>query len=309
LRIFYKTLQKTDTEICEIRIGGFMCKVNIVTDSTAYIPANLVAEYCIHVVPLQIIFGEEIFLDGVEITSDQFYEKFQHSRVIPKSSQPSPEAFAKVYRELLEQGHDVISIHISSKLSGTYASALVARDMTNPDRVAVIDSTLTCMGMGFAAIAGAKAAHSGAGLTDCKNLVEDCISRSGAMFALNTLEYLRRGGRIGGAAAFLGSALDLKPIIELCDGVVAPLERVRTIHKAITRLVAILKERIDRPGKVQIAAMHARNPSGAASIIQEVNRVFSPSEINAVFPTEVSPIIGANTGPGTLGIAYMYGIQ
>jgi len=144
-------------------------------------------------------------------------------------------------------------------------------------------------------------------LIDCKNLVEDCITRSGAMFALNTLEYLHRGGRIGGAAAFLGSALDLKPIIELRGGIVEPLERVRTIHKAITRLVSILKERIDRPGVIQIAAMHARNPSGAASIIQEIHRVFSPSQINDVFPSEVGPIIGANTGPGTLGIAYMYG--
>jgi len=285
-----------------------MSKIAIVTDSTACIPESYLSEYTILVVPLQLIMGEEVMLDGVEITPDEFYEKLENSKLSPSTSQPSPDAFVKVFQPLLDEGYDIISILISSKLSGTVASAEIAKNQLGSSRIEVIDSKLTSMAMGFPILAVAKAAKEGATLQECKGLAEATLKRSGAMFTVSTLEFLRRGGRIGSAAAFLGTALNLKPVLELREGVVEPIERVRTHTKAVYRLIELLGERSGRQSPLQVAALHAKSPLGAAKIIEEIRKEYNVSDISEAFCVDISPVLGAHTGPGTLGIAYTYGL-
>lgn len=285
-----------------------MSKVAIVTDSTAYIPDGLKKNYSITFVPLQIIWGDETFLDLVDIQPVEFYERLKHAKVMPTTSQPSPAAFIDVYRGLLDQGYDIISAHISSKLSGTLDSALQARQHFPGARIEVIDSQTTSMALSFSTLATAKAAAQGATLSECKALLEKGCANSGILFAVATLEFLRRGGRIGGAQAFLGTALNLKPILELKNGRVEAIERVRTMSKTIDRLLDLFEERIGGRQPVSIAAMHASAPEEARILLERAQQRFSPGAISEAVITEVSPVVGAHTGPGTMALAYMTGI-
>ena len=284
-----------------------MANVTVVTDSTAYIPSALLAQYQIQVIPLNVIFGEVTLLDGVDISPDEFYEKLKTSKVIPTTSQPSPAAFRDVYEKILDEGRDIISIHISEKLSGTIDSATQAKQMLAVENIEVVDSKLTSMAMGFPVLATAKAAKEGATLQECKALAERSLANSGAIFTVSTLEYLHRGGRIGGAAAFLGTALDLKPILELREGKIEPIERVRTLNKAVDRLLEHFQNRINGRTPVQIAILNAKVPEEANRLLEKARNLFSVSDIDFALISDLSPTIGTHTGPGTLGIAYMAG--
>lgn len=285
-----------------------MSKVAVVTDSTAYLPQELITGNPISVIPLNVIWGENTYLDNVDIHPQEFYERLRTNKVNPTTSQPSPEAFRKVYEDLLEQGFDVISMHISAKLSGTVDSAMQARNELDPERIEVIDSQLTSMALGFPVHAVARAAVEGASLSECKALGENGCQNAGAIFTVSTLEYLHRGGRIGGAAAFLGTALDLKPILTLVDGKIEALERVRTLHKALDKLVVHLKEQTGRKTPLQIAIIHADCVPLGNKLMERVREAYGTSEIDIAVISEISPVIGTHTGPGTVGIAYMAGI-
>lgn len=285
-----------------------MTKIAVVTDSTAYIPKELSNGYQIHTIPLQVIWGEESYRDGIDIQPLEFYTRLQTAKVMPSTSQPSPEAFRQVYQTLLDQDYTVLSIHISQKLSGTLDSAYQARDMIGSDRIVIIDSTATSMALGFPVLEVARAVKNGAGLEELKALAEKAVKTTGVLFVVSTLEFLHRGGRIGGAQAFLGTALGLKPILELRDGRIEPIEKIRTMAKATDRLLDLLVDRIGHRRPIRLATLHANAPELAAELLEKACQRFNPGDIKEAFSTDVSPVVGTHSGPGTVGICYMVGM-
>jgi len=285
-----------------------MSKVAVVTDSTAYIPKNMLEGLLIYTVPLQVVWGEETYRDGIDIQPLEFYTRLKTARVMPTTSQPSPEAFRQVYTTLLEQGYDIISIHISAKLSGTLDSAIQARQMLGNERIELIDSKVTSMALGYLVLTVARAAAQGASFDECKALAYRALDTVGAVFVVSTLEFLHRGGRIGGAAAFLGTALSLKPLLELRDGRVEAVERVRTMRKALERLEELLDERIGTRSPLRLACLHANAPEEAALLMERLKDKYPPARLAEIVMAEVSPVIGTHTGPGTVGVAFMAGM-
>ena len=211
-----------------------MAKTAVVTDSTAYIPAELCKQLNITVVPLSVIWGQETYSDGVTMMPDDFYKRLENSKVMPSTSQATPAAMQEAFSKALEQGYDVMGIFISEKLSGTLASARQAREelASAKDKIALFDSENVAMALGFQALALARAAANGASLKDCQALAERVRPNTGVFFAVDTLEFLHRGGRIGGAHALLGSALGVKPILTIKNGKVDSAGSVRTSKKA-----------------------------------------------------------------------------
>jgi DegV family protein with EDD domain len=282
-----------------------MSKIAIVTDSTAYIPPEIMRGHEIHSVPLQVIWGSETFRDGIDILPEQFYARLAESKVNPTTSQPSPAVFKEVYERLAKEGFDVMSMHISSKLSGTMDSATQARAALPHLNIELHDSLSTSMCLGFQLLTVMRAAEQGASLRECKALAEQARENSGVLFLLNTLEYLRRGGRIGGAQAFLGTALNLKPILEVRDGRVEGIDKVRTWNKAMDRLLEIFEQRIDKRVPVRIGALHGGVSEEAVALLERARQRFGISEVSETVISPVSPVIGVHTGPGVVGLAYM----
>ncbi|RME08068.1 MAG: DegV family protein [Anaerolineae bacterium] len=280
-----------------------MSKVAIVTDSTAYIPADLVEQYAITVMPQVLIWGEETMLDGVDIQPDEFYARLQSSSVMPTTSQVSVQAFRETFEKLTAEGKDVLAILISEKLSGTIASANQALRFLPEGRVEIVDSRSTAMAMGFQVLEAAKAAQAGKSLQECKAVAEAARERTGVIFAVDTLEFLHRGGRIGGASRFLGTALQMKPILEVTGGRVEPIERVRTKKKAHARVVELIAERTAGRGPVKLATLHAAAEEDARALLQAATERLGDVE-ESIF-SEVSPVVGTHAGPGTVGLAYM----
>ncbi len=285
-----------------------MGKVALVTDSTATIPEQFLRQYSIPVAPLQVIWGKETFRDSIDIHPEEFYKRLQTSKSTPSTSQPSPAVFREIYQGLLDQGYDILNVLISSKLSGTLNSAIQARQGFPGANIELVDSDTTSMAMGFPLLAAARAAAQGASLQECRAVAEKGCANSGVLFAVSTLEFLRRGGRIGGAAAFLGTTLNLKPILEVRAGRIEAVERVRTMGRAIDRLLDLFVERVGDRRPVQIAALHANAPEEARLLLERAVQRYNVSEINETVLAEISPVLGAHTGPGTIGLAFTAGI-
>lgn len=284
-----------------------MSKVAVVTDSTSYIPKDIREKYPITVVPQVVIWEGVSYEDDVTITTDEFYRRLRTAKVMPTTSQVSVINMHKAFSTLLEQGFEVLGMFISSKLSGTYQSGVLGKDqLTNgKDKVEIIDSETTAMGLGFQALSVARAALDGASLSDCTALAEKSRAYTGVYLTVETLEFLHRGGRIGGAQRFLGTALNLKPILAVEGGRVEPVERVRTRSKALDRVVEIVAEKCAGKSPIRIATLHADSPNDAKSMLDKIIPMLNP--IETVFAA-VSPAVGANAGPGTVGLAYMAGM-
>ncbi len=280
-----------------------MSKVAIVTDSTAYIPKDYVKEYHITVAPQVLIWKEETLRDGVDISPTEFYNRLQNSDVMPTTSQVSVADFKDIFERLHGEGKEILAILISDQLSRTVNSAELAKQMVPEARIEIVNSKSVSMEMGFHVLAAARAAAEGASLEECKRIAEDAQGKSGVIFVVDTLEFLHRGGRIGGASRFLGTALKLKPILEIQNGRIEPLERVRTKKKAHARLLELIEERVNgKQGAVHLAALHANALEDARQLLTLASRQLEAVE--TIF-TEVSPVVGTHTGPGTIGIAYM----
>lgn len=284
-----------------------MSKVAIVTDSTAYIPKELREKYSITVVPQVVIWEGQSYEDDVTMTPDQFYTRLRTAKVMPSTSQASVVNMHKAFSTLLEQGNEVLGIFLSAKLSGTYQSATLGREQltSGKEKVDFIDSETTAMAMGFQVLAAARAAEQGASFADCKALVEKARAHTGVYLTVDTLEFLHRGGRIGGAQRFLGTALNLKPVLTVESGRVEPVERVRTRRKALDRVVEIVAEKCAGKSPVHLATLHADSEADAKYMLDQITPLVNPVE--SVFAA-VSPAVGANTGPGTVGLAYMVGM-
>lgn len=284
-----------------------MSKVAIVTDSTAYLPEDLVSAYSITVVPLVVIWGEETLLDNIDISPDEFYERLATAKIMPSTSQATIQAFTDVFKELHTQGYDILTLVISSALSGTLDSAIQAKKMFPEVKIELMDSKLTSLPLAYMALSAARAAKQGASLKACKRIAEEIRAHTEVFFAVDTLEFLHRGGRIGGASRFLGTALDLKPILQLQDGKIDALERVRTSKRAHDRLIELLKTSVNGHEHVNMmGVVAAAAPESAAHLLHEIKRNFSPNE---VLTANLSPVIGTHTGPGTVGVAYVAGVD
>ncbi|MEW6243716.1 MAG: DegV family protein [Bacillota bacterium] len=275
-----------------------MARVKIVTDSTADIPPEVARELDIAVVPLYVHFGEDVYKDGVDLTPQEFFEMLTKSRHNPTTSQPSPGDFLEVYKAAKDYD-GVLSIHISSKLSGTYNSAVSARDMLPEMDIRVVDSKGASMVFGLIAIEAAKAAKRGESLDEICALVEKTIAKAKVFFAVDTLDYLHRNGRIGKAQHLLGSLLNFKPILTLEDGYVTSFDKVRGKNKVIPRLVELLRERIGAGGKIKTAVVHSVAAEAAAELAGEVKKNF---QVEEMYITSLGAVIGTHTGPGTLAV-------
>lgn len=278
-----------------------MQPISIVTDSTAYIPDNLLMEYNIKVAPQVLIWDDATMLDGVDISPTQFYERLKTSETMPTTSQATIASFKEIFEPLVAEGHEILAILVSDKLSGTIQSAVQAKGLLPDARIEIVNSESTAMALGFQVLAVARAAREGKSLDELAKLAKETVNRSGVVFAVATLEFLHRGGRIGGASRLLGTALSLKPILELRDGVIEPVERVRTKSKAHARLLDILDERVAGRTPVRLAALHSVAEMDAREMLDKASARLSPVES---FVTDLSPVVGAHVGPGLVGMAY-----
>ena len=281
-----------------------MPNVTIITDSTACIPQDLVKQYKIHVAPQQIIWGTDTYRDGVDIQPDQFYERLKNSKESPRTSQASPGVFKEIYTEALSHSDALLVIVLSSGLSQTYNSAMLAKNDLPNAKIEVVDTRLTSMAMGYMCLAAARLLAEGKSLDEAKKKVENMIPMANVVFTVDTLDYLHRGGRIGGAARFIGNALNFKPVLNIKDGKVDALERVRTKKKAVEYIINVVAERTADKGPVRLAAIHANAESEAKELLEAAAARMKPVE---KMIAAVSPVIGTHTGPGTVGLAYSVG--
>lgn len=268
--------------------------VAVVTDSTAYLPEGLAEERGITVVPLQVTMGERTALEGVDLTPAEFASWISGPARRATTSQPSPAAFEAAYAAC--DADTVVAVHLSGALSGTVGAAAAAAG----DRdVLVVDSRQVGMGLGFAALAAASCASSGGSADEVADAARRAAEATRTLFYVDTLEYLRRGGRIGAAAALVGTALAVKPLLHIADGAIAPLEKVRTASKAIARLEELAVAEAGT-GPVSIAVHHLASAERASALADRL-RTRLP-QADPVYVSEVGAVVGAHTGPGMLAV-------
>lgn len=270
--------------------------VAIVTDSTADLPSDLARERRISVVPLTLILDGKSYLDGVDITPAEFYTRLATSRDHPTTSQPSPGRFAETYEQLLRDHQRVLSLHISSRLSGTYASAVQGAALVDGNRIRVVDTQAVSMWLSLLALGAASLADQGRDVDTIVRTLAEASSVTEAFFSVQTLEYLRRGGRIGRASALLGSVLQIKPILHIHEGQVAPLEQVRTRARAVARMVELTRG-LDRGDGLCIVVAHAADPAAARSLAASLEDCAETLVLQ-----EIGPVVGAHAGPGLIGV-------
>ncbi len=282
-------------------------KVAVVTDSTGYIPDDLVAKHDLTVLPLEVIWGEETFKDGVDIQPSEFYSRLKTAKVMPSTSQVTIPYMQEAFERLVAEDYDVLGIFISEKLSGTVNSAVQGRAAmkTGQDRIHIFDSRQTSMSLGFQALAIARAAQEGASIEDCLAIAEKARDNVAVYFAVDTLEFLHRGGRIGSAKRFMGTAMKVKPILSVQEGLVTSMESVRTKKKAHLRVLEIIKEEIGDRTPIRLATLNANAPEEARALLELAQKEMDVVE---AIHSEVSPVIGTHVGPGTVGLAYLAGI-
>ncbi|HUV55704.1 MAG TPA: DegV family protein [Dehalococcoidales bacterium] len=270
--------------------------VKIVTDSSADLPAELIKELGISVVPLYVRFGDEVYRERVSITDDEFYQKLVHGPVHPVTIQPGPQDFVEVYKKLVQEADGIVSIHLSSKLSGTYNSALQAKEMVGEGGcpIEVVDSGSITMAMGLVCIAAAEAAKAGKDLEQVLNGVKQDVPNAHLLALFDTLKYLQLGGRIGKAKALLGSILNVKPMITLKDGEVMPAGQVRTRAKGIERLVDFVKNAQDIES---LAVGYSTTLDEAQTLAKRLASIFTKEPVKIA---RLGTTLGVHAGPGTL---------
>ncbi len=274
--------------------------VKIITDSVADLSPQVVKEMGISVVPLRVRFGDEVYRDGIDLTPDQFYGKLKTSKIFPNTSVPSPADFVQVYDKLSEETDEILAILVSARLSATYEVALQSiGKMKRKCRVELLDSQTATMAEGFIVMAAAKAAKSGASLDEVIEVARRAIPRVDFRAAFDTLDYLRRGGRIGRAQAFLGSMLRINPIIALKDGVVEPAGRTRSRAKAIDLLYEFAA---DYSLIEEMAVENTACPDEAEALLERLGAIFPKERIHR---SRMTPVIGTHTGPGLLLVAVL----
>ena len=284
-----------------------MARIHVVTDSGSDLPKDVRERFGISVVPLTIQFGDDIYRDGVDMQVDEFYERLRTGDTLPSTCQPSPADFVKVYESIAEAGDTIISVHLSSKLSGTYQSSVLAASMLPDIDIVSIDTLSASMGIGLAAIAAAEAVKQEKPKDEVIAITERAVEQLGVYFMVDTLEFLKRNGRIGRASALMGTLLNIKPILTLQDGVVTPFEKARGKAKALKRISeAIAQYSEEHTGKkLRFGITHAAALDDAEKIAAEIKEQFPVHDI-VIGP--IGPTIGVHVGPGTLAVLF-YPVQ
>jgi len=274
--------------------------VKIVTDTLSDITSDLAGDLGITVVPLYVRFGDEIFKDRVEITSEEFYRRLVYEDILPSTTQPTPHDFITVYEELAKETDEILVIVVSSKLSGTYQSATQARDMIQAKcKINVVDSLTVAMGEGLIVMSALNAVKNGANLDNATEHTKKAVSRSHLIAYFDTLKYLAKGGRIGKAQGLLGSMLSVKPILTVKDGEMSPLTRVRSLSGGFDHLFGV----VANAGKLEsLAVEHATTPADADKMVERFSSIYPRDDIHR---SVISPVIGTYAGPNALAISYL----
>jgi len=274
--------------------------VKIVTDSLSDITSDIAEGLGITVVPLTVFFGKESFLDRVTITTDEFYYKLTHDATWPTTTQPPPGDFVNVYNKLAEETDEILVVTLSTKLSGTYESALNAKSLIEKEcRIEVIDSRTVAMGLGLIVIAAAKVAQTGANLDELTNLVRRAMPRLHIIIYFDTLKYLAKGGRIGKAQGLLGAMLSVKPILTVKDGEMAPLTRLRSQAAGMDYLYNFIA---GFPHIEELAVEHCTTPDEADKLVERLGSIF-PTE--RIYRSIVSPVLGTYSGPNAIAVTVL----
>ncbi|WP_374723514.1 DegV family protein [Calidifontibacillus erzurumensis] len=277
-------------------------KIAIVTDSTAYIPKNVREQLEIEMIPLNVIFGTESYQEEIELTIEEFYEKVRHSTELPKTSQPAIGLFEQTYRKLKDKGYEaVISIHLSSGISGTYQASRTAADMVEGITVYSYDSEISCMAQGFYVIEAAQMAKQGKKVFEILARLDEIKNSMVAYFMVDDLSHLQRGGRLSGAQALIGSLLQVKPILHFENTKIVPFEKIRTQKKALKRILELFDEDANTGVLIVASVIHANRPETAEQIKNQIQENYPNVEISISY---FGPVIGTHLGEGALGLVW-----
>jgi len=282
-----------------------MNKVAIVTDSTAYLPQEYLDAYGISVVPLTLNWDGTSYRDGIDIKPDEFYTRLAKSDTLPTTSQSTVGDYSEVFSKLIAEKHDVLALPISSGISGSVNSAIQAAKLFPQAKIEVLDTRLVSMALGFQVLAAARAAVDGASLEECAKIAREAYTHIGVYFVVDTLKYLHAGGRIGGAKRFMGTALRIKPVLEIRDGKIEAVKSVITMNKAIEAMIELVEKDIAGRKPVRVSVFHALAEEQAVKLLATIKQRFGAEEAILSY---VSPVVGSHVGPGTLSIAYMAGM-
>lgn len=276
-----------------------MSRIALVTDSTCDLPAELIEKYDIHVVPLNVIFGDKNYRDGVTIESNQFFEMLKTEPIHPRTSQPAPGDFAVIYERLKDEYDHIISIHLSSQLSGTCQSALMARDLFAGADITIIDSMSASIGLGWVVLLAARAIAAGKSKQEVITIAQQAAAEQHILLTVESLEWLHKNGRIGKASALLGGLLSVRPVLHIEAGIVAPYGKQRgKMEKVLQNMVDSMTELVSVEQPVYIGIVHATSPDMAEYVAGLLRDTYSVKEL---IIGSVGPVIGVNTGPGTVG--------
>lgn len=275
-------------------------KVAIVTDGACSLTPAQGEQLGIHVAPVYVTLGEKTYRAGIDLDNEEFYRFLSASKQLPTTAQPTATDFVKIYNKLAEEAEEIVTLVISHHMSATIQSAEMASEQFDKVPVHIIDSESVSLGLGMMAIVAARAAEQGQNAQAVLKLVENLKQKISVIFTVNTLEYLHKGGRIGGATAFLGTALDIKPILYIKNGRIEPLERQRTRKRSISRLVELMEKNVgEKP--VRVAIFHGNVPEESRQLEQSIRSQFNCVEL---ITSDMGPVIGVHAGPGTLGLVF-----
>lgn len=276
-------------------------RVAIVTDSTANLTPEIYQQNNIYVIPQILNWEGKSLLDQVDISTDEFYQRLPHSGDLPKTSQPAPGQFTEHFQKVAEGADSIVAVFVSQELSGTIQSAHLGAEAMGDYPIEIVDSRSVSLGLGLLSLAAARYAAEGHSHTEVAAYVRDLVPRLRVVFVVDTLEYLHKGGRIGGAKRLLGSVLSIKPVLHLEDGKIEPLASIRTKKKALQYMIDTVLGEMKGKSQVHAGVIHARAPEDAEHIAEQVWREANPNEL---LVSELTPVIGANVGPGVVGMGY-----
>lgn len=281
-------------------------KIAIVTDSTAACTEEMIGNVPIISVPLDVVWGDRPLRDGVDISAGGFYEEIKLAEIMPTTSQPSLSSFQEAYRNLINNGYEILSMHISEGISGTINSARQAAALLDAqDKVVVIDSLVTAMVLKMQILEAAKAINNGATLKECAALVQDMRNRCGVFFTVETLDYLERGGRMTRMQAFAGNLLQIHPILTFVDGKIVSIQKVRTYKGALSALKKLFFEGVEGKTIRNISATYTDNQAFVEEFVAEIIAELGIERPEDAFVDQLTPVIGTHTGPGCIGLAYL----
>jgi len=275
--------------------------MKIITDSTVDLPPELVEKYNIEIVPLKIHLGEETYRDYFDINLDEFYHRLRTTDLFPTTTQPSPQDFVETYRQLSLEDDCLISIHLSSKLSGTYQSAIVAAQQLSELKIHVIDSQQASLGLGNIVLEVAKAVEAENEVDEVLSLMNRVMSQTKTYFSVDSLEYLRRGGRIGEAQSFLGAMLKIKPLLALQDGEIVPVEKLRGRQKLIRRMVQLVQDDVNNLGALRASLVFSDNEEFLSTLSQELEEI---ENLAIEYTSKIGGVITSHVGPEVIGVSY-----